>query len=445
MSEEQVEETVGDVYEDDIDARPPGNLLAAVKQATAQHGKAESAEPRSERNNRQATTDDFDPRSTLHRDPTTLEDGELGSNEFEEFDVEGNRVDKNPKPPEQSGAEPDSKPPVPPVAADPLAEVFVLAKAEGVDLAAKYRTPADAVKGLLHAHKLVGQRSESAQNWDDFASNPARQREIYGRLHEIYGTPPPVQAPAPAAAAPAVATAAAAPVARPKPPTLPKGWQHHYADGQPKPNADPNVIAAVEEVRADRLLQQEDPAAHFEKWFGGEVEARAQKLVDEKLAAQDKLRAEAADKQRLEQEQLQQVEQMKSTTLGRMEQEGWFKWLYEPGYQVRGGNVEGTLTPNGEVFNRFLAEAAKATEHGVSLYPTAYQRAMYAREKLIEHASANGTAPTNGHAAPQTDARLTREPGGSVAPAAKPGEYPPGWTLQQKIAHDLRTSGAVLT
>mgnify|MGYP003659044325 CR=1 FL=1 len=42
---------------------------------------------RSERNGRQATSDDFDPRSTLHRDSTTLNDPEqnLGG----DFDFEG--------------------------------------------------------------------------------------------------------------------------------------------------------------------------------------------------------------------------------------------------------------------------------------------------------------------------------------------------------------------
>lgn len=414
-----------------------GSLSAEISRA--QSGTRNDG-ARSERNNRQATSDDFDPRSTLHRDASTFEDAELNRGDEFNFDVEGNPLDQS-KP-----TDPPPGDPTQPEAEAPF-DLFALAKAEGVDLSGKYKTPAEAAKGLLHAHRLVGQRNESAQQWEDLVNNVDRQRELYNELRKhfepIPATPAPAapQAPAPAAAA---AAPSPAPSARPKPPTLPQGWKHHYVDGQPKPNADPAVIAQVEAVRADRLLQQEDPAAWHEKWFAAEAREAALKAFQEQQAELEKKRAEENEKAAREQNAARQFEQVKVETVNRLAQEGWLNWLYEPGYTINGSEIIGKLNADGEVFNRYLAEAAQAQQHGMPLYPHPYQRAMYARNKLIELRQAGGTAPTNGHAAPTPDPRLERKPGDTVGGTPRPAEYSGPGSLRQMLKADLRSSGASL-
>lgn len=422
-----------------------GSLSAEI--ARAQSGAPREA-ARSERNNRQATSDDFDPHSSIHRDATTLEDAQLNLDDELDTDVEGNPLKRGTQPPNQQP--PAAVDPSKPAGTEAPFDLFTFAKGEGVDLSAKYKSPAEAAKGLLHAHRLVGQRNEAAQQWEELISNPQKQREIYQALHEHFG---PIPAPAgttspssAATAAPSASPATAAPAStvtsRPKPPTLPNGWKYHFDEnGQAKPNADPNVVAQVEAVRADRRLQQEDPAAYYEKWFKADAEEAALRAFEAKQTELEKKRAEEAAKAQREQQTAQQFEHVKSSTLNRLEQEGWFKWLYEPGYSIGNGQVNGTLTPAGHDFNRFLAEAAAAHENGLPLYPHPYQRAMYARNKLIEQSQANGTAPTNGHAAPQVDPRLAREPGGNVGGAPRMLDHRDTSDLRTMLRANLRAAG----
>lgn len=449
MADENFVETDGEAMPED-DAGYGGSLTATLRQATAGTTPGASEPTRNSTRTGAEPTDDL--RSTLYRNPETLDDPEGDDDPFSDGELDPSSApERNPKntPPENGQRENPQAPRTAPPN-ETAADVFAVAKAEGVDLTGKYRNPQDAIRGLVHAHKLVGQRNEAAQMWEALRSDESFQREAWERLNEKFGPPPPIPGQSPAVAGPKPGESAAPPAtqpaaaARPAPPKWNPAWKHHFnADGTPKPNADPNVIAAVEEFRADRQLLQEDPQAYFAKYFLGDVESRAQAAAEAKFKAAEEARRAEEEKRRQEQEAGSAVRQIQTATINRLRDEKWFDWIYEPGYEIVGNDVRGNYTPRGEAFRRFVDEAAKLTDNGIPLYPHPMQRALYARQKVYEAElgrAGNGQAEQPGNTAP-----LERTPGGNVGGGLRPGEYPAGMTLKQKMAHDLRAAGAQLT
>lgn len=440
MADEDFVETDGEPMGDD--ESHVGSLTATLREATS--GSTSEAASRTPRAEKQNTSEDFDPRSTLYRGGEDLEtDDDENPLEDSEVDPLAKARDKN-KSREETPRENPKQPPAPTPNVDGPVDVFAEAEALGIDLRGKFRSQREAVKGLVNAQRLVGQRNESAQMWDSLRNDPDFQQQVYQRLHQQYGAPPPVapqQQPTPP-----VAAVPPAPPAAPKvsPPKWNPAWAHHFnSDGTPKPNADPNVIVAVEEFRADRRLQQEDPAAYFAKYFMGDIEERAMKAAEERLKQADEARRAEEEKRQHEHAQRQQFEQVRSSTISKMQNEGWFDWIYEPGYQVVNGEVIGNLSDRGSMFNQYLAEAAQAYEHGMPLYPHPMQRANYARQRVIDSLTQSGYPQPGqqGQANAHEDTRMDRTPGGNVGSAVKQGEYPKGMSLSQKLAHDLRAMG----
>jgi hypothetical protein len=445
MSDEDFVETDGEPMGDD--ESHVGSLTATLREATS--GSTAEAASRTPPAAKQTSSDDFDPRSTLYRGEELETDDD--ENPFEEDQVDPLvRAKSTPK--EDATRENPKQPPAPTPNTDGPVDVFAEAQALGLDLRGKFKSQREAIKGLVNAQRLVGQRNEAAQMWDSLRSDPEFQQQVYQRLHSQYGAPPPVVSPQPQQSAPpppAAAPQQQAPAApKVSPPKWNPAWAHHFnSDGTPKPNADPNVIVAVEEFRADRRLLQEDPAAYFAKYFTGDIEERAQKAAEERLKQAEESRRQEEEKRQQELAQRQQFEQVRTTTISRMQGEGWFDWIYEPGYQVINGEVIGSLSDRGQLFNQYLAEAAQAVEHGVPLYPHPMQRANYARQRVIDALSQSGYPQPGqqGQAHAHDDTRMDRTPGGNVGTAVKPGDYPKGMSLAQKLAHDLRASGIANT
>lgn len=437
MADEDFVETDGEPLGDDESYS--GSLTATLRDVTS--GSTPSETSRNPRAEKQTAPEDFDPRSTLYRGGDDLEGGEEDDDPLGERALDPlvqARQDQQKQPQQQQ------QPPQ-----DAALDVFAEANALGVDLRGKFRTQRDAIKGLVNAHRLVGQRNEAAQMWDSLRTDPEFQQQVYARLHSQYGIPQPPSPqqqhsppqPTPEQTAPPPASK---PASRIAPPKWNPAWTHHFnSDGTPKPNADPNVVAAAEEFRADRRLFQEDPDAYFAKYVNPTIEQRAAEIVDKRLKEIEEERQAKESQRQQEEAQRRQFDQVRHTTIDRMQNEGWFDWIYEPGFQVVNGEVVGELSDRGRLFNQYLAEAAQAQEYGLPLYPHPMQRANYARQRVIDYLSVNG-APQPGQQAQahaHEDTRMDRTPGGSVGTAVRQGEYPKGMSLSQKLAHDLRAMG----
>lgn len=70
--------------------------------------------------------------------------------------------------------------------ADKIADVFAMAEELGIDLRGKYADEKEAIRGLLNASRLVGQRSELAEYGRLLQERP---EEVYKALHERLGKP----------------------------------------------------------------------------------------------------------------------------------------------------------------------------------------------------------------------------------------------------------------
>lgn len=332
----------------------------------------------------------FNPHSTLSRRDDRLQPGD--------FDLDDDQDGRQKQPPTPHGAavDPLKNPPNPAVPNNGDADVFAVARELGMDLSGKYKTPRDAIRGLVEGARLVGQRNDKAAFYDKLNTDESIQRQVFERLSQKF---------APIPAPPTQQPSAAQPRQQQQqqqvgPPKFDPRWRAHFdANGTPKPNADPNVVAAVQQWQEEKRRWDEDPMAYLQPAIAKEAE----RLFNEQM---ERSRQE---QQQREQEAIQRQIQAESEQADRAEgyqllsQE--YPWVYE------NGDPNKPYTEHGQLFADKLSEALSLRlPSGHPRYPHHADRIAYAKNAVIQ-AYRTQVANQGADTRRQADPRLNRTPG----------------------------------
>ncbi len=201
-------------------------------------------------------------RSTMSRGEVTVDDDEQDSDEF-------------PTPPEgdeddDEVVEPEGE--VTPPSEQEVLDIFAEAKAQGLDLSSKYKTPKDALNGLLNATRLVGQRNQLAILGERLATDPLGvYQEMKAKIEPMLKPEPTVEA------------------KKPQPGDAPEynpDWADAFGeDGKLLPGADPSIPAKVEKY--SKFIQERarkfahDPVGELLPLLEKQIDARAQAKASE--------------------------------------------------------------------------------------------------------------------------------------------------------------------
>jgi len=254
----------------------------------------------------------------------------------------------------------------PPVAtpADDASQSFLARVKEttGQDLSEKYANDEEAMKGLIEAHKLVGQRSESARNWDQLTEHLAGREEAFRDFLEDKPVTPPV---------------AAAPGDNGQ--NLPETYEEYLLlqsqvydeTGGVRKNADPAMVA--KERAASQLLQKRmyEQAANQKKALEPFAEELTQRVLQQATQATQQLT----------------VAQQANADLAAVEQK----------------HAE-LLFPGGDVTQGFTAQGDKVRTYLQKLEAAGMPRSAEALEIAVAHVLAEQPRPKGTRTAPQRGA-----------------------------------------
>lgn len=205
-------------------------------------------------------------RSTMSRGEVTVDD-------------ENEEVSEFPTPPEGDEDEDDEEVVEPegvvtPPTEQEVLDIFAEAKAQGLDLSSKYKTPKDALNGLLNATRLVGQRNQLAVYGERLVNDPiGLYQEMKARIEPMLKPEPTVEA------------------KKPQPGDAPEynpDWAEAFDnEGKLLPGADPSIPAKVEKY--SKFIQERarkfahDPVGELMPLLEKQIDARAQAKASELL------------------------------------------------------------------------------------------------------------------------------------------------------------------
>jgi len=342
-------------------------------------------------------------RSTLSRGEVTIDEDEEPGEEF-------------PEPPSDSDDEGDETPEeeteTPPAAGDAteqsVLDIFAEAKAQGYDLGSKYKTPKDALIGLLNATRLVGQRNQLAAYGERLVNDPIGvYNEMKARIEPVLQQQAPAKQPEP-----------------PKAGSLPEynpEWVDAFDnEGRLLPNADPTIPAKIEKYT--KALQERvrkmahDPVGELLPLMEKQIEAKAQAKA-----------AELLDQYRYQQLAERQQAEIMDTAQRLIEEES--SWIYVDGDRSKGPSEQG------KVFAKWLQIVETPDHTGEPPIRDLHMRKEFAKSMAQKELG----QLTNANAAPERQAqqkKIAKKPSRSAKePTDK--SWPAGLSLEEALARAL--------
>ena len=328
-----------------------------------------------------------------------------------------------PTPPagDTTSSDPVAQPPAPPAHTQQPTEaeeeglLDIIRKEYGYDLSQKYRSDREALHGLVHAYRMVGQREEDAQVGRLFKEHAGDFQEFLRYKKAPQAPQAPAQPPADAPRAPLAI------------PQYDPAWEYLIAkddngklisaDGDEQKVRDYRAYQKWSAARARQMVEDPEPL------LAPIVEKRAAKIADEAVQR----RVSEMEESRLAQDFVNQNS----------------RWMFA------GGNpANGQLTPHGEVFAHAFLHANQrmglqtrdavdyATNHlrgwvGQQLYYTAAQQPQ---------APAPPVAPPAPPAPPLTPG-AAKLPNTAVPDPGPSSEWRDGDTLEGALIRNLKAAG----
>lgn len=310
-------------------------------------------------------------------------------------------------------AAPDEPPPADPAPVDDSDFFKTFNETYGIDLSAKYRSADDALKGLAESYKLVGKHDEEAQWGRRLLESPEK---VYEYLHQRYNQG------SRAAAPQQPATPTGDPNAQPE---WDDSWQEMLdpATGQPKPGADPAVLAKIRKYN------------DFVKKRGSEIirDGMTRQEVDGLLKKQrDDLLAEVAKQQKQQWDEIN----VQTEHARRMDAEARALINEEAGWAYVDGDPRKGPTDAGKIFGRYLNDAAAVDPNtGMPRITDLRTQRDWAKMKTALELRQSAPAAT---AQQRTAPTATRKPNVSPPATVDPNApWPKGKRLEEELMQFL--------
>lgn len=338
-------------------------------------------------------------RSTMARGEVTVDDDEQETSGFPS--PAGDEEDE-----EEEVAEEPEVAETPPTEQEVL-DIFAEARAQGLDLSSKYKTPKDALNGLLNATRLVGQRNQLAILGERLATDPLGvYQEMKAKLE------------------PHINVERAPEVKKPQPGDAPEynpDWADAFDDtGKLLPGADPTIPGKVEKY--SRFIQER--ARKFAHDPVGELMPLLEKQIDARAQAKA---AELLDQYSYRQQVERQQAEVFDSAHRLINEES--SWIFVDGDKAKGPSEQG------KVFHKWLQITETPDHTGELPIKDMYMRKEFAKAMakqelgLLAEANAAPSRKTQQQKIAKKPSKASREPTDK--------NWPADLTLEEALARAL--------